>query len=230
VNPRYALYWTPPPGSVLAQLGESWLGRDAATDRILAQPALPGFTDDEIMRLTAEPRRYGLHATLKPPFRLAAGHTEADLEASLAAFTGKQPSVRAAALRIRQLDGFLALTPETPSAAINGLAAQCVEAFDCFRAPPEAEELARRRQSKLTPTQEENLRRWGYPYVMEDFRFHITLSGTLERTTAQRLLPLLAAHFAPAMAEPLAIGEIALFIEFAPGAPFRIIRHFSFGA
>src|SRR3546814_3179533 len=73
-------------------------------------------------------------------------------------------------LRLVILDGFLALVPSGPSDALEALAAGCVQRFERFRAPPSALELARRRSNGLTPRQERNLKDWGYPYVLEDFR------------------------------------------------------------
>ena len=35
-------------------------------------------------------------------------------------------------------------------------------------------------KSGLTDRQEALLTQWGYPYVMEEFRFHITLTGALD--------------------------------------------------
>jgi putative phosphonate metabolism protein len=224
--PRYAVYWTPPAGCALAQLGERWLGRDAATGRALQQPTLAGFSGAEVALITASPRRYGLHATLKPPFHLASPYGPADVQAHLASFAKMQPRFRAAALGVTRLANFLALTLQAPSPALHALAAQCVETLDCFRRGPGDEELARRRRCVLTPRQEENLRRWGYPYVMDEFRFHVSLTGAIDRDTADRLQPILAEYFAVSTTAPLQISEIALFVEPGPGAPLRILHRY----
>jgi putative phosphonate metabolism protein len=225
--PRYAIYWAPPADCALAQLGERWLGRDAASGSALQQPTLPGLSDAEVALITAEPRRYGLHATLKPPFHLASPCGLADLETRLAWFAKTQPRFRAPPLRVTRLANFLALTLPTPSPALHVLAAKCVETFDCFRSVPDGEQLAHRRRSRLTPRQEENLCRWGYPYVMDEFRFHVSLTGSIKRDTADHLLPILAEYFAVSTTVPLDIGEITLFVEPGPGAPMRIVRRYS---
>jgi putative phosphonate metabolism protein len=224
--PRCAVYWVPPAGCALAQLGERWLGRDAATGRALAQPKLAGFSDAEIALITASPRRYGLHATLKPPFQLASPYGLADLDARLASFAKMQPHFRAPPLRVTGLANFLALTLQAPSPALHALAAKCVETFDCFRCAPDGEELARRRRCGLTPRQEENLCRWGYPYVMDEYRFHVSLTGAIDRDTADHLQPILDEYFAVSTSTPLQISEIALFVEPGPGAPLRILRRY----
>jgi putative phosphonate metabolism protein len=207
-------------------LGERWLGRDAAADRPLQQPTLAGFSGAEVALITASPRRYGLHATLKPPFHLASPYGPADLQAHLASFARMQPRFRTAALGVTRLASFLALTPQAPSPALHALAARCVETLDCFRRASDDEEFARRRRCGLTPRQEENLRRWGYPYVMDEFRFHVSLTGAIDRDTADRLQPILAAYFAVSTSAPLQISEIALFVEPEPGAPLRMLQRY----
>jgi hypothetical protein len=84
-------------------------------------------------------------------------------------------------LEVRRLGGFIAVVPTEPSAALADLAAATVAALDPFRAPPSEAELARRRKARLSDRQEALLMKWGYPYVMEEFRFHLTLTGRLDR-------------------------------------------------
>lgn len=224
---RYAVYWAPPEGSTLAMLGAPWLGRDAATDQPLKRFAIKGFDEAALAEITAEPRRYGLHATLKPPFVLVEDCNLTKLKADLHAFAARTAPVVAPALRVVRLGHFLALVPTARAAALDALAKSCVARFDCFRAPPSPREIARRRRSHLTAAQEKNLQRWGYPYVMDEFRFHVSLTGPIGTAVADRLLPELATLFAPVAVEPLELREIALFVEPAAGAPFRLLQRFA---
>lgn len=224
---RYAIYWAPPPLAPLAAIGEAWLGRSAARNERLTRPTLPGLDPAVLDAATSEPRRYGLHATLKAPFRLAAGRSAAELEAAMADFARRTPAVTAPAPRLKRIGRFIALVPGVPDAALDALAARCVERFDAFRAAPDAAELGRRLAAPLTPAQRAHVARWGYPYVMEEFRFHVTLTGAIEDALAERLEPALAELFTPVMAAPLEIAEIALFTEPAPGASFRLVRRFA---
>jgi putative phosphonate metabolism protein len=227
VTYRYAIYWAPHLDTPLARIGEAWLGRSAQTGRSAEPTPLDGFAAAELEAITAEPRRYGLHATLKSPFRLAPGKSEAELEQALADFArGRRPLV-APPLRLKRISRFLALVPGQ-DAGIETLAAASVESFDGFRAPADAAELARRRRARLTPSQAGNLLRWGYPYVMADFRFHVTLTGPIEPATAARLEPHLAVLFGEVMTAPLVIDALALFAEPAPGAPFRLLHRVAF--
>jgi putative phosphonate metabolism protein len=227
---RFAVYWAPSRRSPLAEIGEAWLGRNAESDAALERPPLPGFAAAELEAATAEPRRYGLHATLKPPFRLAEGASAAALEAALDDFAQHQPGVTAPPLRLKRIGRFLALVPGARTPALDALAAAAVAAFDAFRAPPDAAELARRHAAGLSPTQAQNLARWGYPYVMGEFRFHVTVTGAIETALADRLTPALETLFAPVLTLPLEITELALFTEPAPGAPFRLIRRAALGS
>jgi len=188
------------------------------------RPAVAGCAAAGLDSITAEPRRYGLHATLKPPFRVAAGGRVEGLGEALAEFARGLAPVTAPPLRLERIGRFLALVPGGASPALASLAARCVAHFDDYRAPPDADEIARRERAGLTAAQRENLRHWGYPYVMAEFRFHVTLTGPLEPATAARLEPALAALFAPAMTEALEIRELALFREPVPGAPFELVQ------
>ena len=233
---RCAIYWAPPAASALARFGARWLGRDAETDAALpldptffgarAPTLRPGVDPAWLAAVTAEPRHYGLHATLKPPFRLASGRARPELVGALARFAAGTTPVAGPPLVLRRLGRFLALVPDGPAPAIEALAARVVEAFDSFRAPPEAAELARRRAHRLSPAHEANLARWGYPYVMAEFRFHVTVSGALDAATLERLESLLAPLVAPFAAAPLALAELALFEQPDDAAPFRLIQRF----
>jgi hypothetical protein len=195
------------------------------------RPSIPGFTLKQLNALTAEPRRYALHATLKAPFALASGCDVRALCAELAAFASScegfvMPPLRLAPIGRR----FLALMPAEPCPPLDALAARCVTSFDHFRRPPAPDELSRRRAAGLDSVEEANLRRWGYPYVLDRFRFHVTLTGALDPASLERLRQPLAALFAPATREPMPITDIALFRESAPGRPFTLVARFPLAA
>jgi hypothetical protein len=67
-----------------------------------------------------------------------------------------------------------------------------------------------------------NLHRWGYPYVFESFRFHMTLTGRVAGGEAERVRRALDEVFGAALAVPVPVDGIALFVEPEPGAPFTI--------
>lgn len=217
---RHAIYFAPPAGSTLHALGSAWLGRDAFTGESLEQPEVNG-----IGIVTADPRRYGFHATLKPPFALRATLTVEALLRAAAALAASEKSF-GVALKVGVIDQFLALVPQEPNDALQRLAGRIVRDLDGFRQPPPDDELARRRRAGLTASQERHLAEWGYPYVLDDFRFHMTLTERLPPADIVRFRSAAEAHFAPVLAEPVAIDGLTLFAEAAPGAPFLATRHF----
>ena len=223
---RYAIYHAPRPDSVLWQAGCRWLGRNPATGEVLDQPAVPGMSGERLHRLTASARLYGLHATLKPPFHLAPGRGHDALDQALEQFAGSCPAPRSLHLRVAPLSGFLALQPVDDDPALLQFASACVAQFDAFRAPPDEAELARRRAAGLNARQEALLLQFGYPYVLDQFRFHITLTDRLTPEDRASLQPWLAAHLADALREPLTLSDICLFVQPAPQAPFRLLRRY----
>lgn len=200
---RHALYFLPEPGTALDALGRDWLA------------ALPAD-------LTAEARVYGFHATLKAPFRLAAGTDEEQLRAAAAAFAAARPPVVEPPPCLDLLDGFFALRPAAPSAAIDRLAADCVREFDGFRAPLSDAERAKRLKARLSPRHLELMERWGYPHVFEEYRFHMTLTRRLTPPEQDGVAALLAPLVAEACRQPLAIRSLCLMRQQA-GGDFTLI-------
>lgn len=229
---RYALFYAPRPDSLLWRFGSSWLGRCAATGVALPQPRVPGIDAATLRALTAAPRRYGFHGTLKSPFRLARGARRDDLVAALERFCAKQVSICVPRLELAELDGFLALVPATREPRLDALAAGCVRGLDRFRAPPTTAEVARRRRTAALSSREEFLlRRWGYPYVLERFRFHLTLTGPLRGVAAEQrnaLWRVLRERFAAGAREALLADEICVFEEPSPGADLCIVHRSRF--
>lgn len=217
---RYGLYVVPE-GALFAA-GSAWLGWDSATGQQVAQPEVADLPQTA-RTLTATPRKYGFHGTIKPPFALAKGTDATGLDACARAFCATRAPVVIPALQLKVLSGFVALAPIEPSAALAKLAGAAVAALDDFRAPAPASELARRRKAGLTDAQEALLQRWGYPYVMEAFRFHLTLTGRTPHAEAVRAA--LAPHFAPVLREPFVINSLALMGEDASGA-FHLLQRY----
>lgn len=226
-EPRYALYYCPPEDSDLYRFGCRWLGRDAVSGALREQPAVAGVTPARLANVTSDARHYGFHGTLKPPFRLHPKAAEAQLVSSVGRFAAQLRPFIAPPLVLKELSGFLALQCATPSPEIDTLAAAAVTALDRFRAPATESELAKRRAAGLSDRQEEMLVRWGYPYVMDQFRFHLTLTCRLpdeaERAAFRQALEPMVARFA---AEPLRVEAVALFRQDSRETPFLLTRYF----
>lgn len=203
---RFAIYHTPPPGA-LADAAAHWLGRDAASGAAPVQPY------PELHALTKSPRRYGFHATLKAPFRLAPGATEGALLCGLQDLAAGLRPVALDGLEVVLFGGFLALVPRGDTTGLNALAAQLVTGLDSFRAPMTDNERARRNPDALDDHRRALLDAWGYPYVLDAFRFHMTLSDRLSDAQADVLLPLARAHFEDVLPQPYLLDTLAIFGE-----------------
>ncbi|MEP9376660.1 DUF1045 domain-containing protein [Aquabacter sp. CN5-332] len=222
---RYAVYLAPPPDSFLWAFGSSILGYDAASGGALTPPDLPGFDAETWHDLTAEPRRYGFHGTLKAPFRLAEGRSEADLFSALAEVAQEHHGFELGALSVREIGTFIALVPSGPVPALLDLAGCAVVDLDAYRAPLSEQEIARRRPNGLSPRQREYLDRYGYPYVLEEFRFHMTLTGSLEDGVRSHACNALSEAFIASGANmPLEVFDLALYRQDAPDERFRIVH------
>ena len=222
---RFAVFWAPPSGSALARFGAAWLGWDAEAGRKLPQPEIPHLPLP-LPQITATPRRYGFHGTLKPPFRLAEEADGAGLDRAAAALAEKVAPFQAPPLALARIGAFLALVPSAACPALDELAAAAVRTLDHFRAPAAPDELARRRAHGLTRGQEAHLASWGYPYVLDEFRFHLTLTGALDPAHADAVQSALAELTAPFCATPLPVSEVCLFGEGEDGH-FRILRRYA---
>jgi hypothetical protein len=204
---RFAIYFAPRRDSLLGQRAEAWL----------AQP--------ELEALTVSARRYGFHATLKAPMALAAGVDRAQVEMAVAEFAGRNAAVEME-LAARLIDGFLALTAEPQSQELTDFAASVVVAFEPLRALLAPAERARRLRTPLSARQIELLDRYGYPYVLEEFQFHMTLTDRLATEQREPMRKRAADWFAEALAEPVRLDRLVLFYEAEPGAAFRRLDDF----
>jgi putative phosphonate metabolism protein len=227
---RFAIYFVPHPATPLARFACTWLGRDVEDGSAVAPLVVEGLAPARQTALTEDPRLYGFHATLKPPFRLAHGRSAPELLDAVAAYAAGAPRVRIPALRLATLGHFMALVPVGQIAALDALAADCVRDFDGFRAPPGGAELARRRGARLSKRQDALLTQWGYPYVMEEFRLHLTLTGRLTTEDQALLAPILARLTAPYCGTPVDIDALAVCVQAAPGEPFIVRRRFALAA
>lgn len=214
---RVALYWAPDADDPLWHAACAWLGRDPARDAALAQPPIDGIAE-----ITADARLYGFHATLKPPMRLADGQTLDGLVEATRALAAGIPAFDLPPLAVRDLDGFLALCETEPCPELHALVDRLVEGLDAFRRPPPEAELARRRRARLTPRQDALLVRWGYPYVFDEWRFHLTLTRRLDAAERARIRPAVEAHLAAALPRARRVRDVSVYVQPAAGTPFRL--------
>jgi putative phosphonate metabolism protein len=214
---RVAIYFTPAKDHPLTLRAAEWLGRDAFDNRAVRDP------DPKVNAFLSEPARYGFHATLKAPFRLADGMTLNDLDRELAAFAQRIQAVSLGTLAVTRLDSFFALTVQTAFPRLRQVEEAVRTAFEPFRAPLSEYEVARRNPQGLSERQQANLSRWGYPHVGQDFRFHMTLTNAIvDEDEAARVEKRLHSYFNPVLETPVVVDALALFVEPRPCAPFYV--------
>lgn len=220
---RYAIYFAANADDALMRLGNAWLGRDPFAAADMNLPGVIGMDASRFRDLTADPRRYGFHGTLKAPFHLKAGLEEADLVAACREFAADIAPFRIEGLNVNRLGKFLALTPDRPQPDLSAFAALCVRHFEPYRAPLSEADLERRRKSGLTPKQDSYLTGWGYPYIFDELRFHMTLSNKLENEDEANALAAAArSHFSEVTGKERLCASFALYQEPERGAPFDV--------
>lgn len=220
---RYAIYYTPDVGTALAEFGTDWLGWDSASGESRAHGE---FGNGGIAEATKTPRKYGFHGTIKPPFRLAEGCTAEELAKALATLCAQSAPVVLEGMALARLGRFLALVPVGDVGSLAALAANAVQELDRFRAPATEAELAKRRKSRLSPAQDANLIAWGYPYVLDQFRFHMTLTGALDDTARANVHATLQKPLSNLDLTPYTMTGLTLLGEDSSGK-FHQIQRFS---
>lgn len=216
---RYAIYHTFE--GALAQRGSAWLGWDCATGTARAHPKFDGFA---LETMAARPRKYGFHATLMAPFHLQSNLTQGALCTALERFCSAHFAVKSQGLVVCQIGRFLALQPKGDGAQISALAAEIVKDFDLFRAPLCAQDQERRLKGRLTDRQKGNLLKWGYARVMEDFEFHVTLTGPLKEPQLSHALTGAKRYFEPVLPSEFLLGHLTLVGQCESGFFEEILR------
>ena len=218
-NPRIALYYAPPASSAWWREGCEWLGRDPESGRENATPA---------HELTHAPRRYGWHATLVAPFHLAQGLDLADVLACARAWASAVPRFDMP-VQAAELGNFVALRPvhTYDDDWMRALASQALQTLNVLRAPPPIDSIDRRIVPGMSARQISLLREWGYPYVLDEYRFHMTLSDSLDDANARASIISEWTARIDTLG-PMPVHGAAIFIEPEPGAPFTLWQRLPF--
>ncbi|WP_176086175.1 DUF1045 domain-containing protein [Martelella sp. HB161492] len=221
---RYAIYFTPEATDPLTTAASNWLGRSAFSAAPVAFPETVPISPDRMQVVTAAAARYGFHATLKAPFTLKETVTPSALEAAFDVFCRKHSPFTLPEITLGELGNFFALVPTERYPHLQAFAATVVDHFEPMRAPLSEADIARRKPESLSDAERANLMRWGYPYVFDEFRFHMTLTGPVQGTDAAVIRSAAAAYFGAFIGRPLAIDGLALFVEENRGDPFTVRR------
>ena len=226
-TPRFAIYFAPEIDSKLHSIGSQWLGRDSSSGKSLKQPYIKGISSNYFCSVTKTPRRYGFHATLKAPFRLNEDFTLMDLCSQIQRLSALSKTFYIK-LKVRKFGNFIALMMDPTERKMQNLASKLVENLDYFRAPLHKEEIDKRRMSALTTSEDENLLNWGYPYVFNDFRFHITLTEKIQcKSDRESIISAASSHFSGSLENTIKVSSISLFVQENSEANFLQIQQFA---
>jgi hypothetical protein len=185
-----------------------------------------GFGAQRFSELTADARRYGFHATIVAPFRLAQAHDLEALEEEVEQFCARMDAVEIPVLVLGRLGPFFALVPQRQVEPLQALESASTDHFNAWKAPLTPADIQRRNPDALTARQRDYLGSYGYPYVKEEFRYHMTLTGPVPEAEAASMRAAIEAHFAPVLDRPYSVESLSIFVEPAPGEPFELRSSF----
>ncbi len=226
---RLAIYYTPDPDSEIALAASIWLGRDVYGQKSSELVVVDGLSTIRRLELVSAPYHYGFHATIKPPFQLLEEKSVQYLKLRLQQFADGWRGLVLPSLEVSFMHDFFCLRPSVSCPSLVNLAAEAMYFFKDLGKPLSKDELERRRQAVLSPRQELLLNTWGYPYVFEEFRFHLTLTGKVEDEGERILLEKeLQKRFHPGICQDVSLDRLCLFME-EDRAPMRLIETFSLG-
>jgi uncharacterized protein DUF1045 len=227
---RYAIYYTPQPGTALAAFGRSWFGR--ANDGVTLQAfSDAGLSGTSFAKLAVSPGRYtGLHALFRAPFALRDGFGPDAVKARLASFAGRRKPLDTGPLTLSRSGRFLVLRPVEATPSLDWLAAQCVAAFEDFAAPPTDTEREEYASPKLSDYQRLLLESFGDPYVLSEYRFSITLTGPLDATHLERVAQALWPVLEEICATGVTVDGLSLFGDSGGRSPMRLVGRYRLGA
>lgn len=223
---RVAIFYAPGSQTPLANFGAQWLGWDVEHAKSVPYLEIDDLPEP-IEALVATPQKYGFHGTLKAPFRLHENQTLDGLRAAMKAFSEQHRKFFIGQMKVAKLGSFVAIIQENSSNEFANFASNIVMHFDDFRAPLRDEDIAKRRKAKLTPRQDELMLQWGYPFIFEEFKFHLTLTGKLSEQNAKSVCDRLSDHLKPILDTPVEAVDLCLYGEREDGR-FEIIERFPF--
>jgi hypothetical protein len=224
---RYAIYYTPQPGTALAAFGRSWFGRanDGATLQAFSTSGFPG---SGVAKIAAVPGRYtGLHALFRAPFALRDDVELGDLKSRLITFTSRRKAVETGPLTLARSGRYLVLRPIEPKPELDWLAAQCISAFEDFAAEPDDDGEDHRH---LSLYQRLLLKSFGHPNVMSEYRFSITLTGPLDAAHLERVTQALWPVIGDICTEGVSVDGLSLFGDAGGRTPMRLVGRYRLGA
>ncbi len=227
---RYAICYTPQPGTALAAFGRSWFGR--ANDGVTLQAfSDAGLSGTSFAKLAVAPGRYtGLHAQFRTPFAPRDGIGLDAVKTRLINFAARRKPIDTGPLTLSRSGRSLVLRPVEATPALDWLAAQCVASFEDFAAPPSDTEREEFAGPQLSDYQRLLLESFGDPYVLSEYRFSITLTGPLDAAHLERVAQALWPVLEEICASGVTVDGLSLCGDTGGRTPMRLIGRYHLGA
>ena len=179
---RVAIYFLPKKNSSLENFGKNLLGRDINKKKKISLTRRQkyfinrGFTYfDELKDYCEQPAKYGFHATLKAPFRLKRNVKTKNFYDVISHIAAQHSRFKIKGLKIVYSKKFTLITSRKPNKLLINLENDLVKHLDTFRAELNKTEIKKRIPDSLTFKQNKYLKEWGYPFVLDQYKFHMTL-------------------------------------------------------
>ena len=181
---RYAIYYAPPKESSLEEFGRYWFGWDPLNAKLINNKHrinyLNRFGIKNLINIDKNvliPKKYGFHGTLIPPFKLNKNYSTNTLFKKTEDIAKKFKKFKFYKFKLKKINNFYAFVQNKKNNNINKLSNRLVRELFKFRSPLTKKEIDRRNPSKLSKLQLNILYKWGYPYIMSEFNFHMTLAS-----------------------------------------------------
>lgn len=179
---RVAIYFLPKKNSSLENFGKNLLGRDINKKRKISLTRRQKYFInrrftyfDELKDYCEKPAKYGFHATLKAPFRLKRNVKTKDFYDVISHIAAQHSRFKIKGLKIVYRKKFTFITSRKEIKSLINLENDLVKHLDTFRAELNKTEIKKRNPDSLTFKQNKYLKEWGYPFVLDQFKFHMTL-------------------------------------------------------
>jgi len=152
------------------------------------------------------------------------------LKARLVSFAQRRKPVATGPLTLSRAGRFLVLRPVRPAPALDWLAAQCVTTYDSFAAPMSETDREERGAAHHNDYQRLLLESYGDTNVLNEYRFHITLTGPLDNSHLERVAQALWPVIEEICADGVTVDALSLFGDPGGRIPLKLIGRHRLGA
>ena len=181
---RYAIYYAPPKESSLEEFGRYWFGWDPLNAKLINNKQRINYLNrfgiknlKNIDKNVLIAKKYGFHGTLIPPFKLNKNYSTNTLFKKTEDIAKKFKKFKFYKFKLKRINNFYAFVQNKKNSNINKISNRLVKELFKFRSPLTKKEIDKRNPSKLSKLQLNILHKWGYPYLMSEFKFHMTLAS-----------------------------------------------------